>query len=101
MKHIDWKLQHCLHKPIGWIEGKNTEEVREQRMIDKIKKLKSLLDELEEIRMLPLRNDGRGKATDLYDAVQHFALAKYYLKATIKKLIIYYGYEPKRGLDTE
>ena len=31
MNHIDWKLQHCLHKPIGWIEEKTekTEEIEE------------------------------------------------------------------------
>jgi len=30
MNHIDWKLQHCLHKPIGWIEEKDTVEVRDK-----------------------------------------------------------------------
>ena len=31
MKHIDWKLQHCLHKPTRWIEEKTekTEEIEE------------------------------------------------------------------------
>lgn len=70
-------------------------------MIDKIKKLKSLLDELEKTGMLELKNDGCGNVMDLYDAAQSFELANYHLKAAIKKLIIYYGYEPKRGLDTE
>ena len=64
-------------------------------MIDKIKKLKSLLGDLEETGMLEVKNDGSGKAMDLYAAVQHFALAKHHLKTAINKLIVYYGYEPK------
>lgn len=30
-KHIDWKVQHCLHKPTRWIEVKSekSEEVKE------------------------------------------------------------------------
>lgn len=64
-------------------------------MIDKIKKLESLMDELEKTRMLEVKNDGCGRVRDLYDAVESFALARYHLNTAIKKLIIYYGYEPK------
>ena len=30
-RHIDWKLEHCLHKPTRWIEVKSekSEEVKE------------------------------------------------------------------------
>ena len=64
-------------------------------MIDKIKKLNSLMDELEKTRLLEVKNDGCGNVMDLYDAVESFALARDHLNAAINKLIIYYGYKPK------
>lgn len=35
-------------------------------MIDKIKKLKSLMDELEKTRMLEVKNDGCGRCLYMY-----------------------------------